>query len=74
MIEQNTTGAETTNVVIKNKKKSRFCRQCGKLKHNICFEHHTFPKSRIRDVVPMRLYYYLKKFYFRFARILKFVE
>lgn len=71
MVEQNSIELEPTKAVIKNKKKKRFCRQCGNLKQNICFDHHQLPKRytnrRIRDVVPMRLRYYLRKFYFTFA-------
>lgn len=60
------------------KRIKRLCKHCGNPKQTICFDHHKLPNRytnrRIREVVPMRIRFYLRKFYFTFARILNLVE
>lgn len=57
--------------------KKSCCRECGKPKHRICLEHHSFKKTEIEKLLlkPFRrTRYYFKKLYFTIARTLGFVE
>jgi hypothetical protein len=53
------------------------CRFCGKPKHRICLEHHSFKKTEIEKLLlkPFRkTRYYARKMFFTVARKLGFVE
>lgn len=50
------------------------CGQCGQPKHYVCLYHHPFPKTRGLKKVFKNIRYHVRKFYFNWARRLKFVD
>ncbi len=57
--------------------KKSCCRECGKLKHYICLEHHQYKKSELKKFFErpfQRIRYYSKKLYFSLMTKLKFIE